>query len=282
MKFTVESEKNHSLPFLDINVVKHDDSFATDLYRKPTFTGLGCKFDSAINETYKTGLITCLIDRAYKISSSYQSFCSELENLRQYFFQNKYPLEIIEKSIRHKLNHLFAPPPTVSTVAKQEFFIKIPFMSKETNASIKKDILELVSRFYPQLSLKLIFVNNFSISSFFNYKDRVPPLVTSDLVYQYICPQCSEIYVGETSRHLETRISDHRGVSSRTGLPLANPKSNIYSHFLNTGHPILRSSFKIIHSNRNSSLKLVESIFIHKLKLSINGMQFSTPLRILN
>ena len=71
MKFTVESEKNHSLPFLDINVVKHDDSFATDLYRKPTFTGLGCKFDSAINETYKTGLITCLIDRAYKISSSY-------------------------------------------------------------------------------------------------------------------------------------------------------------------------------------------------------------------
>ena len=270
MEFTVDSERNNSIAFLDVNVVKHNDRFTTNLYRKPTFTGLGCKYDSAISEVYKTGLITCLIDRAYKISSTYQTFCSELERLRKYFSQNNYPIEVIENSIRHKLNRIFSPAPAVSTVAKQEFYLKIPFMCPETNLSITKDIQDLIAKFYPQLCLKIIFVNNFSVSSFFNYKDRVPPLVTSNIVYQYICPQCSETYVGETSRHLETRISEHRSVSSRTSLPLAKPKSNIYSHFLNTAYVINRSSFKII-----------ECIYIHKLKPSINGIQYSNPLQIL-
>ena len=121
MEFTVDSERNNFIAFLDVNVVKHNDRFTTNLYRKPTFTGLGCKYDSAISEAYKTGLITCLIDRAYKISSTYQTFCSELERLRKSFSQNKYPIEVIENSIRHKLNRIFSPAPAVSTVAKQEF-----------------------------------------------------------------------------------------------------------------------------------------------------------------
>ena len=70
MEFTVESECNNSIAFLDINIVKQNDHFATNLYRKPTFTGLGCSYDSAISEVYTTSLITCLIDRAYKISST--------------------------------------------------------------------------------------------------------------------------------------------------------------------------------------------------------------------
>ena len=46
MKFTLQSERNNSITFLDINIVKHNERFATNLYRKPTFTGHGCKYDS--------------------------------------------------------------------------------------------------------------------------------------------------------------------------------------------------------------------------------------------
>ena len=42
-------------------------------------------------------------------------------------------------------------------------------------------------------------------------------------------------------------------------------KSNIYSHSLDTAHKVNRLSFKIIFSSQNSSLRLVESIFIDKL-----------------
>ena len=74
MKFTLESERNNSIAFFDIIIVKHNDSFATNLYRKPTFMGLGCKYNSAISEVYRTGLITFLIDRPCQISSTYQIF----------------------------------------------------------------------------------------------------------------------------------------------------------------------------------------------------------------
>ena len=119
MKFTLEFKRNSSIVFLDMNIVKHKDSFATNLYKKPTFTGLGCRYDRAIS-VHKTGSITCLIDCAYKISSTYQAFCSELVYFRMYFSQTKYPV------------------------------------------------------LYPQLCLKRIFVNKFSVSSFFNCKYHVP------------------------------------------------------------------------------------------------------------
>ena len=34
MKFTLKSERNNAIAFSNINIVKHDDSFATNLYRK--------------------------------------------------------------------------------------------------------------------------------------------------------------------------------------------------------------------------------------------------------
>ena len=69
-----------------------------------------------------------------------------------------------------------------STVVKQVFFFKIPFMCPEANLSISKDIQEFIAKFYPQLCLKLIFVNNFSLSSFLIYKDRV----TCNIVDQHL------------------------------------------------------------------------------------------------
>ena len=36
--FTYKKESNHSLPFLDMLVERHDSKFLTSVYRKPTFT----------------------------------------------------------------------------------------------------------------------------------------------------------------------------------------------------------------------------------------------------
>ena len=121
MKFTLEFKRNSSIVFLDMNIVKHKDSFATNLYKKPTFTGLGCRYDRAIS-VHKTGSITCLIDCAYKIYSTYEAFCSEMEYIRKYSFKKKYHAHVIENSMRQKLNQIFSPSATVSTVATQLFF----------------------------------------------------------------------------------------------------------------------------------------------------------------
>ena len=104
IKFTVEKESNDQLPFLDVLVTKNFDGFSTDLYRKPTNTGLGMKFHSEVMNKYKFNLIHCLVDRAYKICSSNKTFFAEIENLKNFFFKNGFPLHTIEKNINSKLN----------------------------------------------------------------------------------------------------------------------------------------------------------------------------------
>ena len=281
IEFTSETEMKNSLSFLDVQINKNNHKFSTDLYRKPTFTGLGLKYNSSITQIYKINLIKCLIDRAYKICSSYNSLSNELENIKKYFCQNGYPLNLVENSIRCKLNSIFTPFPESLTVPKAPIYLKLPYMNSENNKSLKTELSDLLGKYYPQIDLRILFMNNNSVGRFFNYKDRIPDFLQSNIVYKYSCPQCSETYVGESSRHMYTRIAEHRGVSPRTGLPCINPKSNIYKHFLDSGHIVSPTAFSILHSENTSSLKVIESIYIHKLHPSLNGMQYSTPLNIL-
>ena len=68
MTFTYEIEENNSLAFLDV-LVTREDKFCTSLYRKPTFSGLYCNFESYI----------CLIlIRTYLYSSCSPCICSLL------------------------------------------------------------------------------------------------------------------------------------------------------------------------------------------------------------
>ena len=128
--------------------------------------------------------------------------------------------------------------------------------------------------------MKIIFENNYSVGSFFRYKDLMPDSVRSNIVYQYKCAQCDATYIGETTRHFSTRVAEHRGVSSRTGRLLLNsPNSNIYSHYLSSGHDIQPSDFEILCTG-GVGLKISESLVIHKSKPSLNDMSSSFPLKI--
>ena len=157
IKFTVEVEHDDSLPFLDVHVKKSGNAFVTDLYRKPTFTGLGMKHDSSIDHKFKTNLVNCLIDRAYKLSSTYYNFINEVEKLKKYFCQNNFPLFLIENLTRNKINSLIVPKPLVSTVNKNPIYASIPFISNDQYRTMRLEIQSLIKRFYPQINLRLSF-----------------------------------------------------------------------------------------------------------------------------
>ena len=74
IKFTCENEAENQLNFLDVSVHRKDYKFETSVYRKPTFTGLGLRYDSFVPKSYKINLISCLIHRAYEISSNWTNF----------------------------------------------------------------------------------------------------------------------------------------------------------------------------------------------------------------
>ena len=132
--------------------------------------------------------------------------------------------------------------------------------------------MQLFKKFYPQIRLRVILVNNNTIGNLFKFKDRLPTMLCSGIVYKYSCGGCDATYVGKSQRHLKTRISEHRGVSVRTGKPITRPAfSNIRDHAWDTDHRIIEDNFKIItKSTYNSDLSILEALAIHEHRPSLN------------
>ena len=89
IKFTVEHSTN-TLSFSDVKIKVNDNMFDTWVWRKSTNTGLLLNFSALCPKNWKEGLVTCLLHRAKKISSTKLLFQNEVRNLRQVFCKNGY------------------------------------------------------------------------------------------------------------------------------------------------------------------------------------------------
>ena len=89
------------------------------------------------------------------------------------------------------------------------------------NFGITLNILQLVKNFISR-SAFFNFIDSFSnfrsccvdfhclkICDLFSAKDSLPNALKSYVVYKFTCAGCQSCYVGETKRHLPTRIKDH-------------------------------------------------------------------------
>ena len=68
IRFTVETEEDNKLPFLDILVSKENGCINTNIYRKPTFSGVYSNFKSFIPAKYKANLVATLLYRIYHLT----------------------------------------------------------------------------------------------------------------------------------------------------------------------------------------------------------------------
>ena len=75
--------------------------------------------------TYKEALLLSLISRYFNICSFYQSFHCELQNLKQVFSRNGYPISLIDNCIRTFLDKIFSPKPPVNSCSKKILFFCI-------------------------------------------------------------------------------------------------------------------------------------------------------------
>ena len=70
------------------------------------------------------------------------------------------------------------------------------------------------------LDIKLVFAP-YKIKNLFSAKDAISKLSRSCVVYKFSCSFCSACYVGETNRHLATRVHEHL---------TSNKNSHIFQH----------------------------------------------------
>ena len=282
IKFTCEIESNSTLPFLDISIIRKNGVFETSVFQKPTFTGLFTNSHSFIPSQYKCNLISFLVHRLYNICSNYENFQAQLESLRQILNRNSYPTRLFDSCVRTFLDKVSQPKPIVHSVSKKVLYFSLPYTGKHS-LQIRTQISRLCSSAYPHLNIRFVFRPTLRLSHLFSFKDKTPKALRSCVVYSFKCRCCSASYLGQTVRHLHTRVSEHLGFSALTGRKSCSPvMSSIFSHLNSTGHTASSDDFQILSSCSSPDELLVrESLLISKYKPSLNIQGSSVPLLLL-
>ena len=100
----METEVHKVIPFLDLLIDNRKNILNTTTYHKLTYSCLLLNFDSFTSRFYKTSLIKCLIDRAYKINNTWASFHNDVMKIKETLKRNSFPPFLIDKITKSYLD----------------------------------------------------------------------------------------------------------------------------------------------------------------------------------
>ena len=160
-------------------------------------------------------------------------------------------------------------------------FISLPYFGPQSER-LRSELRKISAKTYIHIHFKIVLSNKHTIKFLFNFKDTFPTELDASLVYAFTCESCqASQYFGSTTRHFKVRLCEHRGMSSRTGRPLASPAfSSIRDHCTNSHNRLPKEiEFKVISRTKNLvKIRILESLYISKFKPKLNNMQSSFPL----
>ena len=116
--FSHEVERDGKQSFLDVNVFHEEGQFVTNVYRKPTFSGVYTHFESFLPATYKFGMVYTLAYRCFWICSDWTKFNQELRFLKGIFLKNGYTSGFIDSCFKKVIDNVLTESPVKLTVEK--------------------------------------------------------------------------------------------------------------------------------------------------------------------
>ena len=141
----MEVEKNGKLPFVGTELLNHTPRIETKVYVKPTNTGLILHYQSHVDNRYKRSLLTTMLDRAHRLSSSWVYFSEECDRLKNVFAHLKYPERLINSTINTFLHSRIVDqqPPQTPKEPRAIVRVVIPFKDQESANYVKKELKDL-------------------------------------------------------------------------------------------------------------------------------------------
>ena len=179
------------------------------------------KFPNFLSSTcfrYKVGLIYMytLVDRIFKINNTTTGREKDLQQLSINLQRNSFPSHLIDNIIDGYKNKFFFRPTQNNTSTTWENtagirYFKLPFVGDFSTVTGKK-LKHLLAVYCKDISIRIVF-SFFKIKMFFSFKDPIPDALKSMVVYQFTCAGCD---IGETSRHLATRVKEHLSIDKNS------------------------------------------------------------------
>ena len=269
----MEKQVNDSLNFLDVKVTRNsDDSISTSTYRKPTFTGVMLNWNSLTSIKYKKGLISCLLDRSFKICSTREQQIIEMEDFRNILLQNNYPPHIIDKKFENIEKYKQLNVDKIPNPDEKIKYLSLPFINDKSE-TIARKIQETVRGHFNNINLRVAFKSPATLGSHFPFKDKVSdPSKLSMVVYHLKCKNCDANYIGQTKRICNIRMDDHQKPSKNN----KKDKSHVYEHHILPDHEIDFDNVEILdRADSVKKLELKEMLYIRKLKPTLNKQKES-------
>ena len=268
LDFTVEDEKDLSLPFLDVLVERRRRSFVTSIYRKPTFSGEYVHWHSFTPLKRKTNIVACLVTRAVRICSP-SKIDEEMENILNIFSNLCYPQHIVRSTMNRALQASNRDDATVK--AKSSVYLRLPFLGP-IMSRFDSILKSAVKKAYDSVELRIVYKTRTLTTGL--AKDSAPKHHTSRVIYKFRCT-CNMEYIGRTKRRFHIRRDEHVPPPLRdwiSGSSEVAPKTTtaIGQHL--TSNPLCAQKyndelFSIVVRGRNDLLlKILETLFIQTCK----------------
>ena len=273
IRFTFEKESSGSIAFLDVLIKCTETSFETTTFYKKTYTGLLTNFFSFTPDCYKVGLVRTLVDRAYKINSSYVLFHENLLAIKKNLQKNGFPLFFIDKYIKQYIDRKYSPQ--IEEKTPEPRFYKLPYIGKYST-EVKQKLNKIIKKCCSDdTNIRLIFTP-FKIGSCFSLKDKPVFAQKSSVVYKFVCASCTASYIGETSRHISTRISEHLG---------KDKNSHVYKHLMSSQAcqtSCDENCFSVLdHAETKYKLRIKEGLYIQWEKPLLNTQVINMNMTLL-
>ena len=206
-------------------------------------------------------------------------FHFEIEKLKEIFLSNGYSNKFIDKRISKFMNELYIKKPVMLTLPKKQLYLVLPYMGK-MSALVKSGLARSLHKHLTFCKVRIVFKTSNRLRNYFSFKDVVPEPLRSCQIYNFTCGSCNASYTGKTFRHMKVRVSEHQGVSPRTGKHLKGTLStSVRDHMLDCNHMVAWDDFKVLERESNHwLLEIKESLFIKRDELSLNKNIYSQEL----
>ena len=192
-------------------------------------------------------------------------------------------MNFIDSCIKSLLNKLYTPKVVVPNVCKRNVFVKLLFLGS-TSFQIPDKLQKLFSDKLTSFNLKIVFTSPVRIKSFFTFKDKLPKMLLSGLVYQYKCGGCNVTYYGKTKHHFKVGICEHLGILHLTEKKVKIDKNKlmaIQEYLLCCNYSPSFEDFSFLTRESNDfKLKIMESLLIAHDKAILNKADSSLSLQL--
>jgi len=183
-------------------------------------------FHAVSPRKYKRAVVQGLVHRIYRACSTWQAIDESIQRAKDILERNQYPPEfydnIISTTIEKIVTSTNTPPSSPSETAQgvpadnqQSYLLSVQYRGRDTDNLVRK-LSKLPIPVRTVLTLRKMKTVMPSL------KPPVPKLLRSRVVYKITCPGCESSYVGQTVRHLKTRLAEHKNINTPVGAHFRN------------------------------------------------------------